>query len=421
MLIAQALPPGDPQGHLSGAARRTFDKRAHLFHDSIFFREPRMESRLRVAFDARLPPKPSGVGLYTQELLGSLARRPSLAITAISAPRQPLPKGVARLTTEIPFDRHGPAQLFEHVQLPRALDSQAFDLLHGPNSIVPLGPTQIARVVTLHDIAFARFPETLSPAFRLLMRVRTGTSLAVADAALAVSRFTARELASLFPRLVHKIAVVLSATPESARRHVRDERRASALLAALGLEPRRYVCAIGTLEPRKNLVTLLRAFAQARVPGLKLALIGDRGWRDGPLRRELAQMTADAVILTGWLDGESMLDLVGESAGLLYPSLYEGFGFPPLEALALGVATASADLPPIAESCAGRAMVLSPLDVGAWARALHTLVATPRPARWVGRTFDEVAEETEAVYRDVLRRRGGASSRGKLKGKGNRP
>jgi glycosyltransferase involved in cell wall biosynthesis len=368
-----------------------------------------MDFRLRVAFDARLPPRPSGIGLYTQEILEALARRPSLAITAISAPRQPLPEGVARLATKISFDQHGPAELFEHVQLPRELDSQAFDLLHGPNSIVPLGRTRFARVVTLHDVAFSRFPETLTPAFRLLMRVRTGTSLAVADAALAVSRFTAQELTSLFPRLAHKIAMVPSATPESARRHVRDERRASTLLAILGLESRRYVCAIGTLEPRKNLVTLLQAFAQARVPGLKLALIGDRGWRDGPLRRELAQIPADAVILTGWLEGERMRDLVGESAGLLYPSLYEGFGFPPLEALALGVPAASADLPPIAESCAGRAMVLSPRDVGGWARALLTLVTAPRPARWVGRTFDDVAEETEAVYRDVLNRRGGAS------------
>lgn len=361
--------------------------------------------RLRIAFDARQPAKPSGVGLYTQELLEALARRPGLEVTAVAAPGQPLPAGVAPLSTEVPFDRHGPAQLFEHVQLPGLLRARGIALVHGPNSVIPLGRVPAARVVTLHDAAFARYPETLTPRFRLLMRVRTATALAAADAVIAVSRFTAQEIGALFPRYAHKVVALPSGTPEVARRHARDPRRAAALLSSLGLEAGRYVCAIGTLEPRKNLVTLLEAFQRAAAPGLKLALVGDRGWRDGPLRLALQRMPADAVVLTGWLPGEPMRDLIAESAGLLYPSLYEGFGFPPMEALALGVPAACADLPPIAESCDGRALLLAPRDVEAWARAIRRLPESPRPAPWAGRTFDLVAEETEALYREVLERR----------------
>ncbi len=360
---------------------------------------------LRIAFDARLPEKPSGVGLYTEELLTALARRPNIEVIAIAAPRQGLPRGVARLSTDVPFDRHGPAQIFEHVQLPRLLQARGIALVHGPNSIVPLGRLSAARVVTLHDAAFARFPETLTPRFRLLMRVRTATALAAADAAIAVSRFTAQEISSLFPEHARKLRAIPSAAPESARRHLRDSRRATDLLRSLGLEAGRYVCAIGTLEPRKNLLTLLDAFRQAAAPGLKLALVGDRGWRDGPLRLALQQMPSGAVVLTGWLPGEPMRDLIAESAGLLYPSLYEGFGFPPLEALALGVPAACADLPPIAESCAGRALLLPPRDAAAWARAIRLLPETPRPGPWIGRTFDDVAEETEALYREVVTRK----------------
>lgn len=363
--------------------------------------------RLRVAFDARQPPRPSGVGLYTQELLDALAKRPGLEITAIAAPGQPLPAGVARLSTDVPFDRHGPAQLFEHVHLPGLLRARGVALVHGPNSIIPLGRTAAARLVTIHDAAFARFPETLTPRFRLLMRVRTATALASADAVIAVSGFTAQEIGSLFPRYAHKIVALPSGTPEVARRHVRDARRAAGLLSSLGLEAGRYVCAIGTLEPRKNFLMLLEAFQRASAPGLKLALVGDRGWRDGPLRLALRQMPREAVVLTGWLPGEPMRDLIAESAGLLYPSLYEGFGFPPLEALALGVPAVCADLPPIAESCQGRASLLPPTDAGAWARALRRLPTSPRPRPWVGRSFDEVAEETEALYRRVLRWRRG--------------
>lgn len=356
---------------------------------------------LHLAYDARLPPRPSGVGVYTRELLWALARQPDLPLTAVCAPDQPLPGGVERLETPIAFDAHGPAELFEHVQLPRLLEARGVDAFHGPNTIVPSGPSRFRRTVTLHDVAFARFGETLPPAFRLLMRVRTEASLRLADRAVCVSAFTADEVRALFPRQAFKVVAVPSAVPGEAAAHRVEPARQARLLGSMGLERERYVCAIGTLEPRKNLPMLLRAFARARVPGLRLALVGDRGWRDGPLRDALAATPPESVVLTGWLADEQVRDLVEGSAALLYPSLYEGFGFPPLEALALGTRVAAADLPPVRAGCGDRARLLPPSDEDAWVRALSEVSDAPRPAPWVGRTFDDVAAELVALIRSI--------------------
>lgn len=361
-------------------------------------------SKMVVALDARMPAKPSGVGVYTRELLAGLAAvqaAENVRLLAVCAPGQVLPANVDRVETSIPFDAHGPAELFEHLELPRILAKLGVQVFHGPNTIIPVGKVPFARVVTIHDVAFQRHGETLPPAFRLLMRVRTATSLAVCDAALAVSRFTADELRLLHPEHAHKVTAVTSGTPSSAVDHVVSAHRARVLLNGLGLVPRRYVCAIGTLEPRKNLVTLLKAFQQAAIPDFKLALVGDQGWRDGPLKEALQHMPPHDVVLTGWIEDEAMRDLVSQSAALLYPSIYEGFGFPPLEALALGVPAVTAMLPPVQESCGRLATMVPALDVGAWAKAMEDASHAKARKPWVGRTFVDVARDTIALYRDA--------------------
>jgi glycosyltransferase involved in cell wall biosynthesis len=346
------------------------------------------------------------VGLYVQELLAGLARiadAEGLQVTAIAPASQALPAGVERLPCPIPFDRHGPAELYEHLRLPARLVRQPVDVFHGPNTIVPLPPLPCARVVTVHDVVFRRHPASMPTALRLLMRARTRASLVVADRVLAVSRFTADELRALYPRYGHKVQAVPSGTPQAAIEHRPDPARAHALLAGFGLQPGCYLCAVGTLEPRKNLVTLLQALALPECAGIRLALVGDRGWREGPLRQALGDLHPERVVLTGWLDDLQMRDLVASSAGLLYPSLYEGFGFPPLEALALGRPALCADLPPVRESCGDQVRRVPARDVQGWAQGLRRLLDEASPVHpWVGRDFDAVARDTVALYRQAL-------------------
>jgi glycosyltransferase involved in cell wall biosynthesis len=363
-----------------------------------------LSERLHVALDARIPPRPSGVGIYTHELIEALAGRNRLRMTAVVHPSQSIPWNVERLETEVAFDAHGLAEWFEHVVLPRQLAKRRVEVFHSPNTMVPMGRVPFARVATVHDVAFHRFGKTLTPLFRMLMRVRTRRALQMSDAVLAVSRFTADELVELYPDQAAKVVAIPSGTPEETRRHQVDLQRAEPLLHRLGLIQGCYVCAIGTLEPRKNLVMLLEAFKRADVEGLKIALIGDRGWRDRPLKEALSTMPSGTVVLTGWLDGPLVHDLLGLSAGLLYPSLYEGFGFPPLEGLALGVPVICADLPPIRASCGDQAIFVGACDLDGWIAALRRLPALGGRSAWVGRTFSEVAEQTEQLYYRVHKR-----------------
>jgi glycosyltransferase involved in cell wall biosynthesis len=174
--------------------------------------------------------------------------------------------------------------------------------------------------------------------------------------------------------------------------------------------PERYVLAVGTLEPRKNLSQLLRAYAQlwhSDPSTPPIVLVGATGW--GP-ELDLAGLPNEAVIRTGYLNPDGLRLAVAGAACLAFPSMYEGFGIPPVEALACGVPVVATDLP-VTREVLGDVARLVPLgDVDALAEALRLeLAADPDPTaidarrmqarRW---TWRQCAEQTLGAYRAAL-------------------
>jgi glycosyltransferase involved in cell wall biosynthesis len=295
--------------------------------------------------------------------------------------------------------------LFARPPLPVPLS--ACEVVHATNhvAIPPAGPAQ-KLVVTVHDLAFEHFPELFPRRWRWLYRAGLRATVRRADAILTPSQATADDLLSRTdadPAKVHVTPLAASLPASSAE--------PLPILRRLGIEPP-YVLFVGTLEPRKNLVRLVRAYRQAVAMGLphSLVLAGGTGWHAEALDAELAMSGPGRIFRTGLLPDPELDALYRGAAAFAYPSLFEGFGLPVLEALARGVPTVTSNASSIPEVAGRAAVLVDPTSVEDLAAAIER-VLTDRdladglrrvgPEQAAGFSWDETARATIAVYRKI--------------------
>jgi glycosyltransferase involved in cell wall biosynthesis len=303
--------------------------------------------------------------------------------------------------------RRAPARLLQaswrYVSLPTMpmLGVRA-DVVHGTNFVLPPPGRGAAGVVTIHDLSYLRHPETVSSA-SARYRELVPASLRRAAIVLADSHALAEEIAAEYGLAADRVrAVPLGVDPAWFGASPQPP-------AELAL-PERYLLFVGTLEPRKNLATLLTAFRRLRetdpsTPPLVLA--GPPGW--GPALDTAGLSEADVRQL-GYLEPSALRSVVAGAAALCYPSLYEGFGLPPLEALAAGTPVVASDIPALREVLggAGAGVRFFPArDADALAEAMRVTITDPSdPASGIAhaRTFTWVrtASFTAMAYRDAV-------------------
>jgi glycosyltransferase involved in cell wall biosynthesis len=263
-----------------------------------------------------------------------------------------------------------------------ALDGKT-DVLHCTTYYGPLRP-RVPTVVTVHDLAVLRHPEAFPRWTRSYAPLLIPKVLRAAHSVIAVSEFTASELETLLHVPHEKIHVVPNAVDGT---FSPDGRRADG----------DYVLAVGTLEPRKNLARAIEAAAQI---GVDLRVVGAPGW--GGVEARGANVT--------WLGSVDDDELARQYRGALcvvYPSVYEGFGLPVLEAMACGAAVVTSAGGATAEVAGDAAVLVDPLDVRAIAAGIETAIASreglrPRGIeRARGFSWDEAARLTQAVYEDA--------------------
>jgi glycosyltransferase involved in cell wall biosynthesis len=288
------------------------------------------------------------------------------------------------------------------------------EVVHGTNFVVP--PThRAARVVTVHDLTVVRFPQ-LSNAATLVFPDLIRRAVAHGAWVHAPSAYVAAEVVEAFGVDPARVRTVHSGVPPTA---VPDPGAVARLLPGGG---GRIILAIGTVEPRKDMPGLVRAFDQVarHRPDVSLVLAGPEGWGTDQLADAIAASSfAGRIVRTGWLDEASLAGLLQAATVLAYPSVYEGFGFPPLQAMAAGVpvvATRAGSLPEVLGEAAAF------VDVGDIDRLAETLAevldSEERRAALVASGRDRVARYTwdscaaglVALYRDAAAegaRRGG--------------
>jgi glycosyltransferase involved in cell wall biosynthesis len=318
----------------------------------------------------------TGIGTYTRRLIDGLLRldpavgqRPELVATAFTlrgrgALPPVLPAGARAHSRPVPARALRAAWARTEFPLVEWLTGPV-DVFHGTNFVLP--PSRRARgVVTVHDLSFLRYPETVSSS-SLRYRELVPRSIRRAAMVCTLTQAMAEEIAAEYRVGTDRITVTAPGVDESwftAQPLDELSRR------RLGL-PERYLLAVGTLEPRKNLRRLIQAYRllvrdQPGVP--PLVLVGAQGW--GPAL-ELDSLPAGSVITTGYLADQTLRQVVAGASCLAYPSLYEGFGLPPVEALACGVPVVAADLPVTREVLGAVAHLVPATDVQALAEALR--------------------------------------------------
>ncbi|AWM89446.1 glycosyltransferase family 1 protein [Pseudomonas sp. 31-12] len=299
---------------------------------------------MRIALNARILQAPrTGIGHYVAELANALADEPDVELTLFHGwgwssdlPEAAMP-GYSRLT---PLLRQIPGAY----QVRRWLEQKRFDqgrsktidLYHEP-SLWPLsfdGPT----VITLHDLTHLHYPETQPPSRLREIERRLADGVQRASLILTDSQYIADEAQAYFALPAERF--VVAPLGVAARFHPREPEAIDAVLKAHGVEAREYFLCVGTLEPRKNLTLALRA--HARLPEavrqrFPLLIAGMAGWQGEQFSDELrtALATGD-VCLLGYLPDEALAQLLAGARALVFPSLYEGFGLPVLEAMASG-------------------------------------------------------------------------------------
>ncbi len=368
---------------------------------------------MRIGVDARLYYyQPAGIGLYTTRLLAAMAGVDDRNEYVVLQSR----KDTASLSAGPRFQRRSlwtpPHHRWEQAALPLELAPLGLDLLHSPDFIPPFR-WHGRSVITVMDLAFLRFPHLLTDESRRYYG-QVGRAVTRADAILAISQSTKKDLVGLLDAPSGKITVTpLAADP--ACRQVTDPARLEAVRRSYGL-PAAYLLFVGTLEPRKDLPTLLRAFASLGPTGslgpaakdLCLAIAGRPGWLYEQVYA-LAQslQLGDRVRFLGAAPAADLPALYSGARLFVLPSLYEGFGMPVLEAMACGAPVVCANTSSLPEIAGDAALLFPPGDDAALADAITAVLrdedlrrrlAERGLARAAEFSWESTARQTLAVY-----------------------
>lgn len=253
------------------------------------------------------------------------------------------------------------------------------DLLHATDFVLP--PTRARhKLLTIHDLAFLFYPEAAMPGLQRYLNVVVPRSVARADFLIADSANTAADLTTQWAVADDRIAVVYGAIDPARFHPVADPIALAAVRVRYDLGSEPYILTLSRLEPRKNHVRLIDAFARARAAGLPHALVigGGKGWLfDEIFARVKALDLEDAVHFTGFVADADLPALYSGAEFFAYPSLYEGFGLPVLEALACGLPVLAGNNSCLPEAGGPGALYVNALDVDAIASGMLELAASP--------------------------------------------
>jgi len=261
----------------------------------------------------------------------------------------------------------------------RRKTAEGLDILHSPVSTSPLlGGRGLKRILTVHDLAFLFSPGTAPRWSRAWWNFSWPRSLRGAAHVVTVSEQTRQDVIARYAIPREKTSVIYPYV--SFKNADVPIKLVQAARELFGL-PERYILHVGAPHKRKNLVTLIRAFALLKKdPSFDhgLVLVGPRGWDDAAVRREaVGAGLADDVVFTGFVGDESLPAVYAGASALVFPSLYEGFGYPPLEAMACGTPVIASNVSSLPEVAGPAAVLIPPEDAEAIAGAIVRVLNSP--------------------------------------------
>ncbi len=318
--------------------------------------------------------------------------------------------GISIISTGLPLHKPTLRIAWEQLLLPTKLQSIQADLVHGLVNVLPL-KSNIPSVVTVHDLSFLRMPEVLPRLKRAYLTKLCAASVSRAGHIIAVSKQTATDLMRYFAVDARKISVVYNGVDESFRplssEEIQHFRQQSNL-------PPRFLLHVGTLEPRKNLTLLIRAFARWRLQAspkdqkVKLVLAGSQGWFYRQIFAVVQELgLEESVQFMGHVPQEELPRLYQAAEAFVYPSLLEGFGLPVLEAMACGTPVLCSRAGSLLEITAGAAITVPTESLAGLTAGLALITGQPALRQTLSQqglararrfSWQRTAQETVDVY-----------------------
>ncbi|MCG8432307.1 MAG: glycosyltransferase family 4 protein [Candidatus Omnitrophica bacterium] len=303
--------------------------------------------------------------------------------------------------------------VWEHMLLPRLIRQRNISLLHCCGFTLPRGlPSSVRSVLTVFDMTFFTMPRVHQAEKVAYFRALLPWSLKRADRVIALSGQTKRDIVRCTRTPADKIDVVpVGVHPRFSGPLAGDD--ISRVLGRYGI-PREYLLFVGTLEPRKNVAGLLEAYALLKRGkcACKLVIVGKKGWHyNNIFERVIDQGLTDDIIFTGYVPDEDMPALYRGASVFIYPSFYEGFGIPVLEAMSSGVPVITSRVSSLPEVAQDAAWYVDPYRPGEIAEAVQGILRDPACARRMadaGRKralhfgLDSMAQATQDVYLKTL-------------------
>ncbi|HEY3290294.1 MAG TPA: glycosyltransferase family 1 protein [Anaerolineae bacterium] len=357
----------------------------------------------------------AGIGRYERELavaLHSLSDGPELVLFNNKQEVNSLPmalKGVPRI--KIPWsNRTWRAWLLAGFGLPRAWSKAigTCDVFHGTDSLIP--PTKVPTVLTIHDLTTTLFPQHHTRLHRLYARYSLPRMAQAATAVITDSAAVRQDVIihlHIQPEKVHVIHLGV----DHQRFHPRPHAEAQQMVVqSLGVKLP-YILTVGTLEPRKNLEMFLRAYAELPADRPQAVIVGARGWGESSLLNVIQQLgLQESVHFTGFVDDALLPVLYAGAECLVYPSLYEGFGLPILEAMACGTPVIASNVSSMPEVGGAAARLFNPTEQSSLKQAILEVLSDEGQRAWMRTagllradefTWARTARQTLELYRIV--------------------
>lgn len=319
---------------------------------------------MKIGFDARMITHP-GIGRYIRNLVRGLAETKGQAeFTLYGDPGQLTEFGMCSIQ-----EYH--ARIYSMQELFFSpFSGNQFDIIHVPNFNAPYKKHK-PLIVTIHDLIYLKFPRSSNIIRRKVIRPLLAHMLRSADRIIAVSEHTKKDILDYFPFSEGKISVIYEAA-DPVFREINDEKALDAVKRKFSL-PREYLLFVGSLRSHKNIERLLQAFMQLRREGVShgLVVVGRVNPREKYL---LNKINSTGCLYLNEVSGEELVSLFNLATALLFPSLYEGFGLPVLEAMACGLPVAASSFSSLPEIAGDAAVFFNPLDVDDMAAQMRRII-----------------------------------------------
>jgi glycosyltransferase involved in cell wall biosynthesis len=324
-----------------------------------------------------------GIGRYVRELIAALARQDTITpyrlfvsgASSFGLPLFPSQNFVWKSTSISP---KWLARVWHRARIPLPVECFVgnIDLYHATDFVLPPTLPNTRTLLTVHDLSFVRVPEAASPNLKAYLDQVVPRSVKRANHILADSEATKNDLIEFYGILADSITVLLSGVDMRFHK-VYDEEGLLTTRRKYGLGNTPYIFSIGTVQPRKNYGRLIQALARLRLSGydINLVIAGGRGWLEDPIYENIrATKMENHVHFIGFADEADLPALYSAAYCFAFPSLYEGFGLPVLEAMACGTPVITSNVSSLPEVAGDAAIMIDPYDIEALTYSLQQLL-----------------------------------------------